>query len=433
MNLLDISDAGVMLAAAGAPLQLVAASSERMRAVELFELDARAGPCLTAYREGRSIDHTPLDASPVRWPEFSAHAYRAGYRCVHATPIRLRTDTIGVLNLFRRTPEVLGEADRHLSRALADATTISLVQQASLDHQRTVNRQLQRALDSRSAIEQAKGFLASTRGTDPGTAFEQLRAHARRHRIRLADLSRDVVAGAVTLPPRQHRRTARKIRTEEAGPAEQRTVIAIDARGPRCMVREALRHATRRTRPCRPQHPNRPAPTPSTGYPSTGHRARLVRRRQEKTARLLRPVRAVKAPDGPGPWSGCDNCCESSCVTCCASSCDNCCTSRPPAPRISAGQGAFFVWSAGLTSPCAPLATAPPAEKRGRAGPWRAAAQGDRAREGSSGASAGPPRAWGRGGGGAATGRLDGRKTASRTGDAGRFRPTLFASTGSQL
>ncbi|MER6692520.1 hypothetical protein ABT329_26310, partial [Streptomyces minutiscleroticus] len=87
-----------------------------------------------------------LDASPVRWPKFSEHAFRAGYRCVHATPIRLRTDTIGVLNLFRRTPEVLGEADRHLSRALADATAISLVQQASLDHHRTVNRQLQRAL-----------------------------------------------------------------------------------------------------------------------------------------------------------------------------------------------------------------------------------------------------------------------------------------------
>ncbi|GGY20134.1 hypothetical protein GCM10010358_83190 [Streptomyces minutiscleroticus] len=40
------------------------------------------------------------------------------------------------------------------------------------------------------------------------------------------------------------------------------------------------------------------------------------------------------------------------------------------------------MWSAGLTSPCAPLATAPPAEKERRAGPWRAAAQGDRAREG---------------------------------------------------
>ncbi|MER6695371.1 GAF and ANTAR domain-containing protein [Streptomyces minutiscleroticus] len=201
MNLLDISDAGVMLAPAGAPLQLVAASSERMREVELFELDARTGPCLTAYHEGTAIDHTPLDASPVRWPEFSAHAFWAGYRCVHATPIRLREDTIGVLNLFRRTPEVLGEADRHLSKALADTTAISLVQQASLDHHRTVNRQLQRALDSRSAIEQAKGFLASHNGTDPGTAFEQLRAHARRHRIRLVDLARDVVAGAVTLPP----------------------------------------------------------------------------------------------------------------------------------------------------------------------------------------------------------------------------------------
>ncbi len=53
-----------------------------------------------------------------------------------------------------------------------------------------------------------------------------------------------------------------------------------------------------------------------------------------------------------------------------------------------------------------------PPKKRGRAGPWRAAAQGDRAREGSCGASAKPPRA---GWGGRLRGRLEGRQGASWT------------------
>ncbi|GGM25792.1 hypothetical protein GCM10010129_82890 [Streptomyces fumigatiscleroticus] len=49
MDLLDIGDAGVMLATPGTgPLRLVATTSERARLIELFELDAREGPCCTA-------------------------------------------------------------------------------------------------------------------------------------------------------------------------------------------------------------------------------------------------------------------------------------------------------------------------------------------------------------------------------------------------
>jgi AmiR/NasT family two-component response regulator len=38
--------------------------------------------------------------------------------------------------------------------------------------------QLRQALTSRVWIEQAKGVLAATQGTDPGVAFQQLRAQA---------------------------------------------------------------------------------------------------------------------------------------------------------------------------------------------------------------------------------------------------------------
>ncbi|MFC6063697.1 GAF and ANTAR domain-containing protein [Streptomyces ochraceiscleroticus] len=199
MDLLDIGDAGVMLAAPGGPLRLVATTSEQVRLVELFEIDAREGPCLTAYREGAAVDHVDLTA-PSRWPGFSVRAHRAGYHSVHASPIRLRAETIGVLNLFRRATGPLPEADKHLARALADATAISLLQQTALEHHRTLSTQLQGALNTRTVIEQAKGYLASHHGIDPAAAFKHLRAHARHHQVRLADLARDVIDGIVTLP-----------------------------------------------------------------------------------------------------------------------------------------------------------------------------------------------------------------------------------------
>ncbi|MFJ9041898.1 GAF and ANTAR domain-containing protein [Streptomyces sp. NPDC102406] len=200
MDLLDIGDAGVMLAAPKEPLRLVAASSERVRLVELFELDAQEGPCFTAFHQGATIHHTHLSTATPRWPRFSARAHQAGYCAVHATPIRLREDTLGVLNLFRRTQGPLPEPDQQLARALADATAISLVQQTTLEQHRTVHAQLQQALDSRTIIEQAKGFLVASHQTDPDSAFHQLRAHARHHHLRLAELARDIVAGTTTLP-----------------------------------------------------------------------------------------------------------------------------------------------------------------------------------------------------------------------------------------
>ena len=55
------------------------------------------------------------------------------------------------------------------------------------------NRQLQHALDSRIVIEQAKGVLAERLGMTPDEAFELIRRAARRERITIRELAREVV------------------------------------------------------------------------------------------------------------------------------------------------------------------------------------------------------------------------------------------------
>ncbi|HEX5881138.1 MAG TPA: ANTAR domain-containing protein [Actinomycetota bacterium] len=56
--------------------------------------------------------------------------------------------------------------------------------------------QLRQALTSRVWIEQAKGVLAATHGTDPEVAFQQLRTRARASSRKLAELAREVVQDA---------------------------------------------------------------------------------------------------------------------------------------------------------------------------------------------------------------------------------------------
>lgn len=60
--------------------------------------------------------------------------------------------------------------------------------------------QLQRALDSRVVIEQAKGYLAANEGITPDEAFTVIRDHARRQRLRTHDVCRAVLAGERILP-----------------------------------------------------------------------------------------------------------------------------------------------------------------------------------------------------------------------------------------
>ena len=60
------------------------------------------------------------------------------------------------------------------------------------------NANLQRALDSRVVIEQAKGVLAERFELDVTEAFELLRRSARNNRVRLHDLAEQVVASRET-------------------------------------------------------------------------------------------------------------------------------------------------------------------------------------------------------------------------------------------
>jgi AmiR/NasT family two-component response regulator len=60
-------------------------------------------------------------------------------------------------------------------------------------------RQLQHALNSRIAIEQAKGMIAEHDGVEMDDAFSRLRAFVRTHNRRLTETAEAVVAGTVAI------------------------------------------------------------------------------------------------------------------------------------------------------------------------------------------------------------------------------------------
>ena len=198
VEVLDVSTAGLILVSSGGELQLMASSSQAMRVLEVFELQSDEGPCMDCYRTGLPVVNVDLAQAADRWPRFTPQAVAAGFRSVHALPMRLRGNVIGALNLFRVDQGAMGDHDIAAAQALADIATITIVQHRAAAQAKLLNEQLTEALNSRIVIEQAKGVLAERSSLDMAEAFSRLRTYARNNNVRLADVAADVISGAVS-------------------------------------------------------------------------------------------------------------------------------------------------------------------------------------------------------------------------------------------
>jgi transcriptional regulator with GAF, ATPase, and Fis domain len=196
VRLLAVDAAGLMLADQRGSLRVIASSSEQARLVELIQLQHDEGPCLESFQTGLPVSETDLAAAGERWPAFALAAAGAGFAAVQALPMRLREEVIGAMNLFMVAPGGLDETGLRVGQALADVATIGLLQERNFRHQEALAEQLQGALNSRVAIEQAKGMLAQRLSLDMGQAFDLLRGQARAQNRRLAELAGAVADGS---------------------------------------------------------------------------------------------------------------------------------------------------------------------------------------------------------------------------------------------
>jgi GAF domain-containing protein len=200
-SLVGAAAVGLLLADERGRLEYMAGSDENVRLVELFQLQAHEGPCLEAFRDGRPVINVDLEAAAERWPLFVPRAAAAGFRSVHAFPLRLRDQVIGVMNVFGNTRGGdFADADVPIMQALGDVATIGLLQERAIRRGEVLTEQLQGALNSRIVIEQAKGAIAQLHGIGVDEAFLRIRAYARNHHHRLTDLAHVIVTDLRSLP-----------------------------------------------------------------------------------------------------------------------------------------------------------------------------------------------------------------------------------------
>jgi ANTAR domain len=194
VDLVGWSAIAVLLANHDRILQIAATWPDGSELPRLLEHPNEEGPCVDAYRGRLPVR---LDLAKPAQTAFARNAVAAGYAAVHAFPLCWRDETIGSYALFGTAPAELVPEDLELTKALAEVATMTILHRRELQRAETVAQQLQGALNSRVVIEQAKGMLAERSGLDMEGAFDILRSHARKNRMRLAAVARDVVEGKI--------------------------------------------------------------------------------------------------------------------------------------------------------------------------------------------------------------------------------------------
>jgi GAF domain-containing protein len=194
VELFPVHAGGVLLRDRRGDLHLAGTSSEEGRLLEFLQLQNDEGACLEAYQTGEMVVADDL-SNDDRWPIWGPAALALGFRSVTSLPLRLRDQTIGAMNLFGQDVGRLRGEDLYAARTIAQMTTTGILQHQALRDATTLSTQLQTALDSRVAIEQAKGVLAERHDISLEEAFERLRSEARRTKRKIGELSREITAG----------------------------------------------------------------------------------------------------------------------------------------------------------------------------------------------------------------------------------------------
>ncbi|WP_111767868.1 GAF and ANTAR domain-containing protein [Nakamurella deserti] len=166
-------------------------------AVPLDELQYEMGygPCLDAGRDNE-VKHISDAATEGRWARYLPRAREHGLASSLSIPLPVENYLVGALNLYASVPGAFEPASLALGEALAAHITAALSHAEARRGHRVRAENLERAMVTRSIIEQAKGIIMVQRKCTAGDAFDILRQISMDENMRLAEVAAQLVESA---------------------------------------------------------------------------------------------------------------------------------------------------------------------------------------------------------------------------------------------
>lgn len=174
-------------------------TDRRTLRVDTEQYDAGEGPCLQAART-RAIVLVDFAEAAATWPKFAAAAREEGIHSFLAAPLTTADQSLGSLNIYGRSPSAFDSFDAEILDLLTTAVSRAVGDFGRFRSARDVATGLQRALETRAPIEQAKGMLMAIHGIDDDEAFARLRRQSQNTNVPLRTVAVQLVE-QLTTPP----------------------------------------------------------------------------------------------------------------------------------------------------------------------------------------------------------------------------------------
>ena len=182
-----------------------AATAQFVRDIDAVQYEAlHEGPCITCMQSRRPAVSGSL-GSDRRWPHFGGRVARMGVHSVLALPLLIDDRVIGTINSYAHERDAFTDHAVELASKFSGPAAVWVYNAQLLTRARDRAEQMQRALSSRTVIDQAIGILRSRSGCSAEDAFDRLAQMSQKDNVKLRIVAERLVAEAVNRARARHR------------------------------------------------------------------------------------------------------------------------------------------------------------------------------------------------------------------------------------
>jgi GAF domain-containing protein len=163
--------------------------------IDSAQYETGIGPCLDSFRHRRifRIDDTTKDD---RWAPFSEAAAAYGISSTMSIPLVANHEGLGAMNFYSPTPNGFSQDDEEVASQFGVQAAIVLANAQAYWDAHQLSQNLAAAMQSRAAIEQAKGILMGAQRCTADEAFQILVRASQRENRKLREIAEEIVSRA---------------------------------------------------------------------------------------------------------------------------------------------------------------------------------------------------------------------------------------------
>ena len=177
--------------------QTAAFTGELARTLDEKQYERGYGPCLQAAESTTSVI-VPVTGSEQRWPDWAHTAAQAGAHSSLSVGLPVHEKITGALNIYATTREAFDDDAITIAQTFAGFAAVGLANAHLYETQATLAGHMQKAMENRAVIEQAKGIIMGDRRCTPEQAFAILTKLSQDTNRKLRDVATALVTKAHT-------------------------------------------------------------------------------------------------------------------------------------------------------------------------------------------------------------------------------------------